>query len=122
MTQLPGPPKSRTRKASKAERQEAAKVITAMQESGEYKRLQEKLLTDILSKDPEWWDAIRARTREVMQTKDGGVLDITLDELSAELVPTGKAAVPEALKQAFILGQIQPSMEQQQLSNNKRKR
>lgn len=73
--------------------------------------LQEKLLTEILTKNPQWWDAIRLQTREVMQTKDGGVLDITMDELSAELIPTGKAAVPEDLKQEFML-QIQDSMDQ----------
>lgn len=73
--------------------------------------LQEKLLTEILTKNPEWWDAIRLRTREVMQTKDGGVLDITMDELSAELIPTGKAAVPEELQREFMV-EIQESMEQ----------
>lgn len=73
-------------------------------------RLQEKLLTKILSDNPEYWDAMRIRTREVIQSKDGGVLDITMDELSAELLQTGKAVVPGELKEEFM-AEIQNSME-----------
>lgn len=53
---------------------------------------------------------MRIRTREVIQSKDGGVLDITMDELSAELLQTGKAVVPGELKEEFM-AEIQNSME-----------
>ena len=67
-------------------------------------------MTKILTDNPEYWDAMRIRTREVIQGKDEGVLAITMDELSAELLQTGKAAVPGELKQKFV-ADIQDSME-----------
>ena len=73
------------------------------------RRLQEEMLIGILSKHPEWFDAMRERTRELLQQREGGILDITLDELSVELIPQGQMAVPEELKQAF-LAQIGSSM------------
>lgn len=45
---------------------------------------------------------MRQKTREVLQRKEGGILDVTLDELSTDLVPGGEKAVPEELKQAFL--------------------
>jgi Transcription factor e(y)2 len=67
-------------------------------------------LVQILTDHPQWFDNMRQKTREVLQRKEGGVLDITLDELSMELVQEGERAVPEELKQAF-LSHIQSSIQ-----------
>ena len=66
-------------------------------------RLQENILVQILSKYPQWFDAMRGKTREVLQRKEGGVLDVTLDELSLELITEGENAVPEDLKRALLV-------------------
>lgn len=67
-------------------------------------------MTRILSENPEYWDALRTQTRKVIQSKNGGVLDITMDELSTELLQTGKGAVSEELKRDFLV-EIHESIE-----------
>lgn len=74
-------------------------------------RLQEKLLTEILDKHPEWWDEMRSKTRNLVQSKEGGgIMEITMDELAAKLIPTGKQAVPAEIKDAFITQYIHRSI------------
>ena len=73
-------------------------------------RLQEQMVIQILTEHPQWFDAMRMKTREILQQKEGGILDITLDELSVDLVPAGHEAIPEELKRAF-LSQIQRSIQ-----------
>lgn len=70
------------------------------------------MLLQILTEHPEWFDVMRQKTRDILQRKEGGILDITLDELSAELVPTGQEAVPEELRRAF-LQQLQTAIQSQ---------
>ena len=53
---------------------------------------------------------MRLTARETVQSKDGGILDITLDELSAELIKTGKRAVPTDIQQ-FMMERLQSSLQ-----------
>ena len=82
-----------------------------------YFRLQEKLLTEILTKHPEFFDAMRQCCRNVLQHSDGGILDLTLDELSAQMIPTGDQAIPEDFRVAFV-AHIQSSL--QKVSSQRR--
>ena len=79
-------------------------IINVVFFSAYLSRLQEQLLANILHDNPEWWDAIRLRTREILQAKDGsGVLDISMDELSAKLIVTRKEAVSDEVKKSTLL-------------------
>ncbi|CAB9504082.1 expressed unknown protein [Seminavis robusta] len=99
-------------KAAKEERKEASKIVHRLQESGDFQRLQEQLLCKILYDHPEWWDKMRQQVRESVQSKEAGVLDITLDELSHDLVKAGKDAVPEEIREA-MMAQIQEAVASQ---------
>jgi Transcription factor e(y)2 len=55
-----------------------------------------------LYEHPEWWEEMRLRARETVKSKDGGVLEVSLDELSAELIKTGKEAVPDEIRRCMM--------------------
>jgi Transcription factor e(y)2 len=59
-------------------------------------------LCTLLYEHPEWWEEMRLTARETVQSKNGGVLDVSLDELSAELIETGEKAVPDEIREAIM--------------------
>jgi hypothetical protein len=55
-----------------------------------------------LYEHPEWWEEMRLSARETVKSKEGGVLDVSLDELSANLINTGMKAVPDEIRQCMM--------------------
>lgn len=66
-------------------------------------------MAEILDKHPEWWDEMRLGTRELVQKKGGNVVDVTMDELAAKLIPAGMQALPKEFKEEFIAKHIAKS-------------
>jgi hypothetical protein len=82
-----------------------------LKENGTMDRLQQRLLADLLN-DPGWMLAVRESVRESARqnvSDDAGgsgsgsdLMDLTMEDIVAAIVPAGKEAVPTALQAKFM--------------------
>jgi hypothetical protein len=73
-----------------------------LKEDGTMDRLQQHLLADVLN-DPGWMRAVRESVRESARQNEGAdLMDLTLEDIVAALVPAGKEAVPTAIQEKFM--------------------
>jgi hypothetical protein len=79
-----------------------------LKENGTMDRLKQHLLADVLN-DPGWMRAVRDSVRESARQNEGDLMDLTLEDIVAAIVPAGKEAVLTAV-QANIMGLIQKAV------------
>jgi hypothetical protein len=77
-----------------------------LKENGTVDRLQQRLLADLLN-DPGWMVAVREAVREPAaqhNDKEGAadLMDLTLEDIVAAIVPAGKGAVPTAVQEKIM--------------------
>ena len=78
-------------------------------------RLHQQLLAMLLGGDPDWQDGLMEHTKDIiMRNGPGGRSKLTLDQLTAGLVPVGRAAVPVDIRDE-IKEQIRDSLRRQHL-------
>jgi hypothetical protein len=90
-----------------------------LKENGTVDRLQQRLLADLLN-DPGWMVAVRESVREAAaqhpndndNDNEGSateLMDLTLEDIVAAIVPAGKEAVPTAIQET-IMAMIQKAV------------
>ena len=84
------------------------KIAHKLKQNGTIDRLQRQLLADLLN-DPGWMVAVRESVRESAtqhQNDNEGaaaeLIDLTLEDMVAAIVPAGKDAVPTAVQEKIM--------------------
>uniref|UniRef100_A0A7S2R8E5 Transcription and mRNA export factor ENY2 n=1 Tax=Eucampia antarctica TaxID=49252 RepID=A0A7S2R8E5_9STRA len=98
---ISSPTKSQTGTSDWRKKDEIAKaeLMYRLEQSGE----KERLITSLRAKlaDCGWRDEMKDIAKDVIRTR-GGVTRITVDELASELLPRGRASVPENIKSELL--------------------
>jgi hypothetical protein len=88
--------------------QKAAQSLTeeymeALIRNGDLDDLEQALEADLLLRYPEWLEVIQNTLGNILRDdKNGDLVDLTLEEIVARIVPGGSIAVPKAAKTAAI--------------------
>jgi enhancer of yellow 2 transcription factor len=83
-------------------------IQTKLESSGEYDRLKETLRQKLI--DSGWRDNLKEYTMDLIRSK--GDTQMTVEQLTTEIIPRGRATVPDDIK-AELLQRIRRFAEQQ---------
>jgi hypothetical protein len=92
-----------------------------LKENGTMDRLQQQLLADLLN-DPGWMVAVRESVRESAAEHQNDndeaseLMDLTLEDMVAAIVPAGKDAVPTAVQEK-IMAMIQKAVNKAEMED-----
>ncbi|RNA01387.1 transcription and mRNA export factor ENY2 isoform X2 [Brachionus plicatilis] len=81
------------------EQQMRASINAKLIETGERDRLKEALQQKLI--DCGWRDQVKAHCKEVVKQK--GLDNITVEDLVLEMVPKGRALVPDSVKKELLM-------------------